>query len=386
MAYPLLMDLKTLLQKSPKFSTAQIGDYFRHLPLVLRQGIPNKFMGGRGRGGSTGSILACDYGRSKIILLETEKKEGKIRVHQFLAASVNGNHAQSLEQLKKMVEAGGLGSRKVRISVKGQGVITRFIQFPKMKEDEIRSAIQYEVEKYIPFKSSEVVVDYWVIDDHVKLEAGIGMDLLLTAVKRDELCELVKSFKQANLNVECIDIDAIASMNALEFFHPEVLHSTVGIFDFGTELSNLCVLREGKPRFIRDISLGRTDLVNLIKRKLGLSEEAARAQLDGGQTPSPEALEVIHQGLSNLMTDLKISMDYYFDQIHPAAPLQTLFVECAGAFYSLLTEMLAQNLGIPVRSMDILSKVELDPGVNAELVNANRSSLPLAMGLSLRDK
>lgn len=343
-------------------------------------------MGGRRLHGMSAATLACDYGRSKIVLLETEKNEGKIRIHKFLETSIVGDQAQSAEQLRKLVEDGGFESRKVRVSVKGQGVITRFIQFPKMKDGEVKSAIQYEVEKYIPFKSSEVVVDYWVIDDNVKLAAGTGMDLLLAAAKRDELCELVNIFKQANLEVESIDIDAIASMNALEYFHPEVLQSTVGIFDVGTELSTLCVLREGKPRFLRDISLGRADLIKLLKRKLGLSDESARAQLDGEQATSPETLEVINQGLNNLMADLKVSMDYYYDQTQPAAPLQTLFVEYAGAFYQLLTEMLAENLSIPVRSMDILGKIELDSGVDAESLKKNRSSLPVAMGLSLREK
>ncbi len=380
------MDPKALLQKIPKLKSLNISQILQTLPTLFRQGISKKIGSGSRHSGKSGTTLGCDFGRSKIVLLETEMKDDKIRILKFLQTNVNGDHAQSVEQLKKLVEAGGFASRKVRISVKGQGVITRFIQFPKMKPEEIRSAIQYEVEKYIPFKSTEVVVDYWVVDDNVKLASGIGMDLLLAAVKRDELYGLVKIFKQAGLDVELIDIDAIASINALEFFHPEVLQASVGIFDVGTEISNLCVVREGRPRFIRDISLGRADLVKLLQRKLGLSEDAARVQLDGGQNPSPEVLEVINQGLNTLMADLKVSMDYYSDQAQPSVPLQTLFVEGSGSYYPLLTKMLAQNLGIPVQPMDIMSKVELGPAVDADLVKKNRGSLPMAMGLSLREK
>lgn len=331
------------------------------------------------------SAVACHLGSSKILMLETEKSEKGLKLVRFREASEFGEHGKPSDMLKQLLQSGGFQASRVRVSVKGQGVVIRFVQFPQMKPADLRSAVSFEVEKYIPFKASEVVVDFHILDPVARLASGSGMDLLLVAVKRDEIQAVLQTFQEASLGVELIDVDALAAINALEFFYPDALKSSVAILLIGMDISTLCVVREGKPRFIRDISYAVVDIVKLLKRKLGLTDAAARHLLDGAQPAPPEAIEVIKQGYGNLVSDLKVSIDYYLDQAQNGQPLQMLFVEGTGSYYSLLSEIIAASLGITVHPFDLTSKVELGEGVDAGLVKKNSDILPVAMGLCLRE-
>lgn len=330
------------------------------------------------------SKLCCDFGQSKLVLLELQKVSGAVCLVRFQKISQPREPEKRGEVLKQCFESGKFSTNKVRISVKGQGVIVRFVQFPKMKPEELRSAIIFEAEKYIPFKANEVVIDFQVLDDPAP-GTDSQINLLLVSVKREEIYPIIQVVQSAGMEIELIDIDALAFVNALEFFYPEILKSSVGILDIGSEISTLSVIREGKPRFIRDISYGGVDITKRLKRKLGISDEQALEQMEVDRVPSPEAAEVLKEGLGNLVADLKVSLDYYLDQVHPSEPVTKLFLGGGGGYHPIVVETLTKDLGFSVETIDVLSKFKLAEGVDPELIKKNQGLLPVALGLGLRD-
>ena len=354
---------------------------------TLRSGIVQYFKPAPVKPTGPSTVVACDYGQSKILILEIEKTESSARLIRFQQVPRRDAGEKGAGTLRKCFEEGGYSSRRVRISVKGQGVIARFIQFPKMNPADLKSALAFEAEKYIPFKFNEVIVDYHVLDDDVALPSGAGMNLLLVAVKRDEVYPLVQTFQDAGLEIELIDIDALASLNALEYFHPETMGMPLAIFDMGSEISTLSVLCKGKPRFIRDIAYGGADVVKRLKRKLGMTAEQAAAQLlDMDRPLTPEVAVVMKEALATLMEDLKVSLDYYLDQVTHAEPVQVIFIGGGEACHPFVIEMLSQGLKVPVRAMDILGKLQIGEGVDRALLTKSQGLLPVALGLCLRDR
>ncbi|MBI3314153.1 MAG: type IV pilus assembly protein PilM [Candidatus Omnitrophica bacterium] len=332
-------------------------------------------------------IIACDFGHSKITLAEVEKSNSGLRLVRFHKGLKTDAAATSAAVLKQLFAEGKFSHSRVRISVKGQGVVMRFIQFPQMKLEDVRSALSFEAEKYIPFKSADVVMDYHVLDENVTQGAGAFINLLLVAVRRDELYPVIQTFKDAGLEIEFVDVDALASLNALEYFHPEEWKSSVGFIDFGAEITSLCVIREGKPRFIRDISFGGMDFIKRLKRKLGVSEEKAREYfLETRRKPTPEIAVIIQESVGNLVADLKVSLNYYLDQIPNAQAIKKLFIAGIEAYHPLVVETLSKELGIPVEPMNIFEKLICGPEVNVELVKENLGFLPVPLGLCLREK
>ena len=336
------------------------------------------------KGGVSSATVACDFGKSKIILLQMERTGNSIRLKKFHKVSRPADPAKDSEVLRQAIEAGGFAANRVRISVKGQGVILRFIQFPQMKESELRSALTYELDQYIPFKAPDVIWDFHILEENIAVSKGSAMSLLLVAVKRDELLATMQMFERAGLQIDLIDVDALAVMNALEFFQPESFKTAVGILDIGTEISTLSFILNGKPRFIRDISHGGQDIIKRMKRKLGLTAEQAVQQIEVDHAPTPEAAAVLKEGLGDLVSDIKVSLNYYLDQVQSAEPVKTLFVSGGGGYQPIMVETLKTDLGFDVAVMDILSKIEIDESIDKEFVARNQGLLPVALGLCLR--
>ncbi|MCM8775416.1 MAG: pilus assembly protein PilM, partial [Candidatus Omnitrophica bacterium] len=219
----------------------------------------------------------------------------------------------------------------------------------------------------------------------VQVGSSVMMNLLLVAAKRDELYPVIQSFRDAGLVIDCVDIDALATINALEFFYPQEFRSSTAVLDIGTEVSTLSVILEGKPRFIRDISYGGVDILKRLKRKLGLTEQQARQYVsDSDMVLPPDVVKTFQEVLGNLIADLKVSLDYYLDQISHAVAVKTLFL-CGGeAYHPVVINALTRDLGLSVQPIDIFQKIQLDPGVDGDLVKKNRGFLSVPLGLCLR--
>lgn len=329
-------------------------------------------------------ILACDLGKTKAVLLEMIKSTSGIKISQFEKFSRPSDDSKLSQILADCVQKFGTPSPKVRLSVKGQGVVVRFIQFPKMSPDELRSALTYETEKYIPFKAEDVIIDYHVLDDEVSARSEKMQNLILVAVKRDEIYKLVQTFQSAGMSVELVDVDAFAFYNCLEFYHPEDCGGAVAILDIGTDVSTLIVAHKGAPRFIRDISYGGADLVKKLKRKLGMTDQQAAEQLEAQKEPSPEAAIVLREAVKSLISDFRVSLDYYLDQVASSEPVKKLFLGGGMGYQPFVVATFKEELGIEVQSIDVASKVSFTETAVQEAVLKSQSLLPVALGLALR--
>jgi len=329
--------------------------------------------------------LACDFGKSDILFLEAEKSSSGLKLLKFQRLARPEEKGKEAKILKETFEAGGYSSRKVRISVKGQGVIVRFVQFPQMKLEELRSAISFEIDQYIPFKEPEVLWDFQILEENLQSGDGVSMNVLLVAVKRDEIYTTLKIFQEAGLEVELIDVDALAAMNALAFFYPDRLQWPIAILDIGTEISSLSVAHHGRPRFIHDISFGGFDILKRLKRKLGLSQEQALKQISVEGVPMPEASAILRESLTDLATDLKVSLNYYLDQVPSAEPVKQLFMGNVAGYYPIVRETLGESLGIEIEAFDVLGKIQMGPEMDVELIKKARDLLAVSLGLLIRE-
>lgn len=331
------------------------------------------------------TVLACDFGKAKIVFLETEKNPQGILIKKFLKIPRDPVPGKDSESLKEAFSKGGFSTKKVRVSLKGQGVIIRFIQFPQMKPEDLKSAITFEIDQYIPFKADEVIWDFFIIDDKVDVGGKIMMNILLVAVKRQEIYSMLEIFNAAELQIALMDVDALASINAVEQFHPEDFKLPIAILDIGSEISTLAVVQGAKPRFIRDITYGGVDIIKKIRRKLNFSQEQALEQIEADRVPSTEAVEEIKEALGDLATELKATLNYYYDQVPGSEPIQKIFIEGGGGYHPLVIEKLTQDMGCGVERIHVLDKVQLAEGLDANHLKSNQGILSIPIGLCLRE-
>ena len=348
----------------------------------LIEGLSSKIMP---RKAGVCKVTVCDLGRTRTVLLELEKRPDHLFIHQIDIIK-NAFHDQKPSlALKPFLDGKRYQKEGIRVALKGHGVVIRFVRFPKMKAEDLRSAMKYEAEQYIPFELDDVALDFGVVEESLKTEEGEKMEVMLAVIKRQELEPTLEVFRNLECRLSLVDVDILSAMAALEYFHPEDFAGHAGLLDMGTEISSLGIVREGKPRFIRDISYGIFDLYKRLKTRSNLSDEKIERLFEKNEDPSPEEAQAITESLDGLIGDLRVSFDYYHDQSGHSKPISKLFLS-GGATHPVVLKALSAGLQIPVVCMDVLAKIQLAPGIDAAILKNNLPLLPVALGLGIREE
>lgn len=336
---------------------------------------------------ATEKITVCDLGLSKIVLIEVSKKSnGEVCVEKFEYIRNTLRDQQPALLLKPFFEDKKFKKEGLRITLKSQGVIIRFIHFPKMKREDLDGAMKYEIEPYIPFKLDECVMDYAIVDDNVKTPDGEKMEIMLVVAKRQDLTPMLEIFRSLECKLATVDVDILSAMAALEFFFPQDFAGHVGLLDIGTEISTLGIIRDGRPRFVRDISYGAYDVQKRVRARAGLPPEEVEHLWEKNEAFPDAVSAAIVESLEGLIGDLKASFDYYREQAHCEKPIQKLFVSGRGALNPIVLKSLSEGLGIPLEPMDVCSKLKVADSVDAEQLRKYAAFLPVVLGLALRSE
>jgi len=331
-------------------------------------------------------VSAYDLGGSKLLGIEAGIEGDHLRIAKINFLRPENPEQSTASLLKVLFEDKGFNREEIRTSIKGQGIVTRFIRFPKMTQEDFRNSLQYELAQYIPFDPSDVIVQFAIIDDHVRGEEGEMMDVLLAAAKKQDFEALYKKFNENyGCSFELVDMDILAILGALEYFHPDSFNAHTAVLDIGSEMSTVAVVRNGKPRFIRDISFGMEDILKRFNHKAGMQDLKAAREILEKQGAIDEALmNHLVSSVENLIGDVRISLDYYRDQLEEDLSIGELYLSGNMANSLTLQKVLTEDLGLQVKNMDLMNKMMFDEGVDIPEVEQALPFLPVVLGLVVR--
>ena len=96
----------------------------------------------------------------KVVALGARKGGGpRPIIGQSLVVIEPGQETDASEAIKTAIAKLQIPIRTVNLSVSGQWVIMRIIEMPVMKPNEMRQALPFEAQRYLPFSIQDVVVD-----------------------------------------------------------------------------------------------------------------------------------------------------------------------------------------------------------------------------------
>lgn len=327
---------------------------------------------------------AVDLGRTRVFFGEGRVVSHKLFLNQLFSIPLTGELDFSVA-LKKIFEEEHCSSEGLRISLKSPQVITRFLRFPKMSEKELRGVLQFEIEQYVPYEAKDLYMDLSVLQESVKTEQTESTEIFVAVAKKDYLDGLVKQFKTAQAELALVDVDMLACIRALEFFHLEDHKGHSALLDLGVNVSTLGVVRSGLPRFIRDLSFGTQDIAKKLKSRTSISDADIADFVDGKLMVAEDQRPQYADSIENLINDVKVSFDFYRDQSEDGASPDKLIVCGLGSNQKMILESLQKSLDVPVENMNLESKIELGPDVSKELFQSMQPDLPVLLGLILRE-
>lgn len=328
-------------------------------------------------------VAACITGGEIALLAADMGKEG-ICISGAERFSFHPEDASAVERLKQFWALHKSSDQKLRLAISGNGVIVRFIQFPKMSTSELESAVTYEAEKYIPFKVSEVVLDYNVISESKGKTPADFTSVMLVAARKADMMPVLNLTQQASIPVECVDVSAISYLNAIEFFYPDMMPVFFAVIDMHDEFTNLFVVRDARICFTRDIPYGVQDLSKRLQRKLGLTPEEAISRLKSEKLPDEQVLPEMTSVLSQIVGEIKQTLNYFEEQTQIFEPVNQILLHTHFPYEKILSDAIHSQLGFTMKNLDFTNSLIFSGSESDSLKQKVKCFPPSLLGLCVR--
>ena len=338
---------------------------------------------------STGSIKVAEISIGKqepvlnniaiIMLPEGVVREGEI-----------DDPATVSSYLKELWKQNKIGRKKVIVGVSNQKVIVRPMDLPYMPEDELESAVKYQVQEFIPIPIDDAIVDYEVVDEYMTGEEERMQTVLLAAAHREMIQSFMDAVSGAGLIPVAVELKAFALARSLvkkeyQFLEEEgESPGSVCLINIGAGICNICVVKEGTPRFVRMLMRGGDFFTKLLCDHLELSPVEAE-EIKRGRSSDAEANTLLQREIQAFVGEIRRSLEYYISQTQER-DLNKVILSGSGSKMINLPLELNRGLRLPIEIGHPLQNVQLgklpySPEELAEL----EASIAVCVGLGLWD-
>ncbi len=321
--------------------------------------------------------VGLDIGNFSVKMLEISGTKDRPALIGLGLKNISGLSKDEVSHsIKDLSLEAKITSSEVNISVSGPSVIIRFISMPKMKEEDLKSAIKFEAEKFIPFNINDCIIDSQILarDDREN-----KLNILLVAAKKDYVDEKIKMVTQAGLSVATVDVASFALANSfLRNFQSLDPNKTFALLNIGANITNLSILRSGTIAFARDVSIGSSNFNTSIAKNLNIPIESAEELKISPGEKAQDVVTSVKPVMNTLLDDLKLSFGYYENQ--SGRGIDEIYISGGGACTIGLDETFQDVLGSkptiwnPLEFLDIssanLEKSEIDKIKNSFAISA----------------
>jgi len=259
-----------------------------------------------------------------------------------------------------------LKTKYVVASLPEEKAFLQVIQMPRMSEEDLKSAVIYEAENYIPLPIEEVYLDSQVIQPvHNHLD---HFDVLIAALPEKTVDPYLSVLKMARLEPVSLEIESLSISRAL--IKGGIATVPVLLIDLGATRTSFIIFSGHSLRFTSSIPVSSGNFTEIIAKALGVDlseaeklkikyglEEKIQIKIKNGtekKTGRGKIFEALIPPLVDLIQQIKRYLDYYqthasHEHLPPNGKGVSKILLCGGgANLKGLPELLSLELKIPV--------------------------------------
>ncbi len=258
------------------------------------------------------------------------------------------------DSVRQMLRSNDIRGARVVVGLSGRAAVSRVIELPSVREDELRAVVAGEMEHYRMIPAGQSAFSYLRLGQTDDTQRQTR--LLLMAADRNVVDRYRETLRLAGLQMLALEPSLVASCRAA---YPSVKEGGVALIAVGARTTELAVFCEGVLCYSRQIDTGTLDI------------------LDGGasSTPGPERISELDQDplerdaelvpvaptqadLGSLTYELGRSLDFYHREMPRAARVERLVL--CGDVERLpgIDTSLADSLKLPVSVCQPFDRME----------------------------
>ncbi len=358
-------------------------------------------------------IFGVDVNDSSLRMVKLRKKRRGFAVVSYSEVDVplgvvkegviqdNAALVKVIKRAYALVKGKRLGTRYAIVSLPEEKSFSQVIQMPMMTDDELRGAVPFEAENYIPLPVDKVYLDFESINTHEIKDKGNAkhLDLLINVMPKSIVDSYVACFKAAGLIPCILELESQAIARAL--MKQGAATPPVILIDLGTANTSFIIFSGNSIRFTSSIPISSQQLTQMISEQLRLPLSKAEAikvkfgllkrSAQGRQLPVEKNIRpIIQPMLDELVSQIKKYMLFYRDHVsHEYFPsdgnIEKIILCGGGGNLPGLSDFLFDALRIPVEIGNPFVNISPYDNGKAKLIPVEKIlSFTTALGLALR--
>lgn len=320
-------------------------------------------------------ILCLDWDKHSLRLVVARIVRGRMQLEDAHAhripADVSADDPERMGRfLAQMLEVHQIRQRHAILDIpRDRAVITR-LRLPPTPAGEVAAAARFQAQRELPFPMDEAELDFVITRRN---EAGLTVEVLLAAVRRETLHSYVSTVKAAGLTPTRIGLRPYANLVSVGQL-PAMLDQRALFIDVGPAVTEIDVIRGRTLEFSRSASVGVPFYAGeLVTDDSRVSSKAELSQMQLVDTAHNEVLDELMLEVTRTLQAFRATEDN--------AVVDQIVVAGGTGIEPALVDALDDRLGLPVTLFDptpTLGVAEYE----ATKLRAFSSALGLAWGLS----
>ena len=324
-------------------------------------------------------IIGLDIG-SNVIKFVAVKKSKKLQVENlgfidlYLNRKLNKpedmNDTVIVQAIRELLREVKGGVKKVRTTFSSANSFIRQMELPVLQEDELKSAIRFNLESLIPISSEDVEFDFHVIEIN---KTSNKQSVLVGLIPSSEMKRHLEILNRNHLEPDNVDVSAIAVYNCFVALEPTP-EKTIAILDIGADQTTIIIFHPSYFPYFGSIPIGGNTLTRTIEKKHHTSFYDSEKQkvTNAFHYLKTESKPDESQGIdwktvilemANRLTEEIKKADVYYQILHGEEPISRILLTGGGALLKNLDFLLAMTLKVPVELWNPLNsdRIEIIP-------------------------
>jgi len=328
--------------------------------------------------------LEIDSGCVRAAQLEPKRFETRLRTvgledisDDAVVAGVVEDPDEVAEALMRLWSANSFSTRDVVLGVANQGMFMRSITFPHVERENLADALELSADDYLPISTDKLIMDFAVLDEIVDEEGNEAYQLLLVAVRKEQIQRSLDAIQNAGLNPISVDASPLALIRNIP---SEEIQETMLLADIGNGVSSLLVSADGLPVFARVSPVALYSLFEQLEANGESEIDSSVSQLD---LRVPEKFpEQFQAWARELAQEINTSVNYFLSR-NDSQTIETLQLTGRGCHFAKLREILQEELAIEVQCVNPFDDLAASAKTDSDL-NIAGAEYAVCVGLARR--